>query len=313
MIILCAGVTTPSQRAGKRITTVDGLDEDWEVNYLGNYHLLSILSPALRAQPADRDVRVILTTCSSYIGATMDLNNTVPGANNKQKRKQNSQLPQDMNKKPNMYATSKLALMIFAQSFQKHLDAYQRPDKQPNNARVLLVDPGFCRTPGTRRWLTGGSLWGLLAYLLTWPIWWLILKPPQLGAQNYLLASMEATLSCVGVRVTATMKAEANATEVNAQAGQSTADVTMIKECKERKILRSEVTNEAVGKELWEFSQSQIEAMEKEAAIRRAREKKEKEELEKREKEKEKERNRDDAREGNKAPAPGSRKSRKGK
>lgn len=311
MIILCAGVITPS-RIEKRVPTVDGLDEEWEVNYLANYHLLSILSPALRAQPGDRDVRVILSTCSNYIGATMDLSKTVPGANAKQKPNQNTQLPPDMNKKPNMYATSKLSLMIFAQSFQKHLDAYQRPDKQPNNARVLLVDPGYCRTPGTRRWLTGGSLWGLLAYLLTWPLWWLILKSPQQGAQNYLLASMEATLSCVGGRVTATMNAGAGADTTagaEAAAGHSTANVTLIKECKERDFLRSEITNEAAGKELWEFSQAQIEAMEKEAAIRRARERKEKEELEKMEKEK----NSGDSGQGSKAPAPGSRKSKKGK
>lgn len=283
------------------MATVDGLDEEWQVNYLANYHLLSILSPALRAQPGDRDVRVILSTCSSYIHASMDLSKTVPGAHTKSKTTTpNTQLPLNMNRKLNMYATSKLSLMIFAQSFQKHLDAYQRPDKHPNNARVLLVDPGYCRTPGTRRWLTGGSLWGLLAYLLTWPLWWLILKSPQRGAQNYLLAAMEATLSCVGGRVTATMNAGADtAAGSEAAAGISTANVTLIKECKERGFLRGEITNEATGKELWEFSQTQIEAMEKEAAIRRAREKKEK--------------SSGDGGDGNKTPTQGSRRSKKGK
>ncbi|KAK2766752.1 hypothetical protein FQN54_006066 [Arachnomyces sp. PD_36] len=304
MIILCAGVMTPSRV--KKLPTIDGLDEEWQVNYLANYHLLSILSPALRAQPGDRDVRIIISTCSSYIGATLNRNDTVPDPDQqeqKQKPKPTPQLPQVEQRQSSMYATSKLSLMIFAQSFQKHLDTYKRPDKQPNNARVLLVDPGFCRTPGTRRWLTGGSLWGLLAYLLTWPFWWLILKSPQQGAQNFLLAAMEAALGAVGGRVATSMSSGAtDAKEVGTAVG----DVILLKECKERKFLRREVTDDRAGKELWEFSQTQIEAVETEAAIRRTREKKEKEEVEKSEKEAAK-------KQGGKTRTPGSRRDRKGK
>ena len=329
MIVLCAGVMTPTW-AEKKATTMDGLDEEWQVNYLSNYHLLSILSPALRAQPADRDVRVILSTCSSYIGAKMDLSGTVPSLNDKtnaRKKTQQSNSPilNNEKKKDNMYATSKLSLMIFAQSFQKHLDAYKRPDKQPNNTRVLIVDPGICRTPGTRRWLTGGSLWGLLFYLISWPFWWLVLKSPQQGAQNYLWATMEAALSCVGGRVTATMAANGVGGE-GLDVGVGADHVTLIKEVKERTFLRSEITDEATGKKLWEFSQTQIEAMEKDAAIKRAQAKKETEELEKKDKEKEMEKttekqgaNASGASDKAKTSqetggkAPGSRRSRKGK
>ena len=238
MIILCANVMTPAFGISK--TTADGLEEEWAVNYMANFHLLSILSPAIRAQPPDRDVRILFSTCNSYIGATMDLTET------ESKTKSGSK----------SFARSKLALMTFVISFQKHLDAYTRPDKQPNQARAFIIDPGFSRTPGTRRWLTGGSLLGLLLYLLTWPVWWLILKSPDQGAQSYLLATMEA--------------------EFGRGAGGK-----MIKECSEMQILRTDVKDEGVAKQLWEFSEKQIEQLEKEGAVKRALAKKETEAAEK--------------------------------
>jgi hypothetical protein len=58
MTILCANVMTPALGINK--TTVGGLEEEWAVNHLTNFHLLSILSPAIRAQPPDRDARIPL-------------------------------------------------------------------------------------------------------------------------------------------------------------------------------------------------------------------------------------------------------------
>ena len=234
MIVLCAAVMTP--KWGTYQCTADELEEEWGTNYLANFHLLSILSPAIRAQPPDRDVRVLFSTCNSYIGANLDLTGT-------QKESSSGQIS---------YGRSKLALMTFALAFQKHLDGYVRPDKQPNNARTFLVDPGQSRTPGTRRWLTGGSLWGLLAYLITWPLWWLVLKSPEQGAQSYLLAAMEG--------------------EFGRGSGGK-----MIKECREREFLRSEITDIEVAKKLWEFSETQIEHVEKEGAVKRALRKKKEE------------------------------------
>ncbi|KAG7005431.1 hypothetical protein G7Y79_00019g046110 [Physcia stellaris] len=234
MVILCADTITP--RFGKLDTTHDKLEVNWGINYLANFHLLSILSPALRAQPPDRDVRIIFGTCSSYIGGDL-------------KSLKDSHTPLSPGKE---YGTSKLAMMVFAQAFQKHLDNYQRPDKQPNNARVVLVDPGFSRTPGMRRWLTMGSLWGLLIYLLMWPLWWLVLKSPLQGAQTFLRAAMEAELGKgVGGR--------------------------LLKECREVDFMRPEVRDENVAKKLWNFSEKQIEALEKKGAVKRALAKKEEE------------------------------------
>lgn len=284
MLILCGNTVIPS--SVKRTPTVDGLDEEWQVNYLANFHLLSILSPALRAQPAHRDVRVVFTTCPSYIGARFDLkpasyvtpvssksNPANPAAGKNKKH------PTNNNKSnPSLFALSKLSLMIFAQAFQAHLNAYKRPDGQPPCTRVITVDPGFSRTPGTRRWLTGGSLWGLLFYLITWPVWWLILKSPQQGAQSILYAAMEARYG-------------------RSEGG------WMVKECREVDFSRNDIKDAEQAKVLWEFSEKQVEMKEKEGAVLRAYEKKEKEEGEKRQAE-----NKGAAKEQ----APGSRRSKKG-
>ena len=232
-IILCAATMTP--KFTPKSFTDDGVEVNWGINYLANFHLLSILSPALRAQPPDRDVRILVATCASYIGAQLDL---------KTINTKKSSLSGDA-----AHGTSKLALTIFAQSFQKHLDVYQRPDKQPNNARVLVVDPGRARTPGMRRWLSMGTLSGLLLYLIMWPVWWLILKSPEQGAQSFLHASMEEGFS-------------------RGLGGK------LVKECKERDYPRKEVKDEKIAEGLWKLSEEQVEALEKEGAIQRARQKK---------------------------------------
>lgn len=239
-IILCAGVAAPTSA---RQDTLDGIDEEWQVNYLSNFHLLSILSPALRVQPAHRDVRVIFTTCSGYIGSKFELDSV---------KRQPKGLKSKSTKPKGIYGLSKFSLMSFAHSFQRHLNAYKRPDGLPPCTRVLIVDPGHSRTPGTRRWLTGGSLWGLLLYLITWPFWWLFLKSPHQGAQSILFAAMEESY------------------------GRGTGG-WLIKECREMDYARTDIQDEDLGKRLWEFSEKQIEEAEKEGAVKRALEKKEKE------------------------------------
>jgi NAD(P)-dependent dehydrogenase (short-subunit alcohol dehydrogenase family) len=232
MIILCADTMTPHW--GRKKVTEDGIEQEWMVNYLSAFHLLSILSPAIRAQPPDRDVRILFSTCSSYIGGQLDLKTT------ERKTESGSE----------SYARSKLAVMTFVYAFQKHLDAYVRPDKMPNNARTFIIDPGYTKTPGTRRWLTMGSLIGLVIYLLTYPIWWLVLKSPLQGAQSYLLAAMEGEYARV-------------------PGGK------LIKECREYDLLRPEVKDEELSQKLWEHSEKQIERLEKQGAVKRALAKKE--------------------------------------
>ncbi|KAG9500841.1 hypothetical protein J7337_006522 [Fusarium musae] len=246
MIILCAATMTPP--GGKRRETEEGIEETWMVNFLANFHLLGILSPALRAQPIDRDVRVIIPTCSSYIGSPslkepVSTANWSPGT---------------------AYARSKLAMNVFGQAFQKHLDAYERPDKAPNNTRVVFVDPGLARTPSTRRWLTRGSLWGLAIYLAGYLVPWFLLKSPHMAAQSILYTAMDNDFA-------------------RGPGGK------LIKECMEVDFARKEVKDEEVAKKLWQESDALIEKVEKIQAKKRAAKKAadEKNAKEKTEKEKE--------------------------
>lgn len=247
MIILCANTMTPS--GAKATMTEDGLESAWGLNYVANFHLLSILSPALRAQPPDRDVRIIFGTCAAYLGGQL------PDFDGKAKAKKGAESGQNSFTPTNVYATSKLALMTFAVAFQKHLSTYARPDKKPMNARVIMVDPGWTRTPGMRRFLTFGSLWGLALYLITYPFWWLVLKSPDQGAQTFLYAAMEA------------------------QYGRGDGSY-FLKECRKVSWTRKEIDDEVLQKKLWESSSKTIEVLEKEGAKRRAIEKKEREKAE---------------------------------
>ncbi|KAF1840904.1 oxidoreductase-like protein [Cucurbitaria berberidis CBS 394.84] len=247
MIVLCANTMTPP--GGKATMTEDGLEATWGLNYLANFHLLSILSPALRAQPPDRDVRIIIGTCAAYVGGKLPNLDSKSSATKSKKDAKTE--PEQIGFTPAaVYATSKLALMTFAVAFQKHLSNYARPDKQPMNARVIIVDPGWTRTPGMRRFLTFGSLWGLALYLITWPLWWLVLKSGDQGAQTFLYAAMEA------------------------QWGRGEGGY-FLKECTRFKWTRKEIDDEVLQKKLWESSGKTIEVLEKESAKRRAVEKKE--------------------------------------
>lgn len=259
MVVLCANTITPS--GGKLDSTSEGVELNWQINYLANFHLLSILSPALRAQPPDRDVRVIFGTCSSYSSGDL-LHITQPAQPRPGSKPAKSQ-PKKAAREPtqfspgNAYATSKLALATFALAFQKHLSSYARPDKSPMNTKVLLADPGFCRTPGTRRWLTWGSLFGLFLYLIMYPFWWLVLKSPQMGAQSFLHAAMAEEY-------------------LRGEGG------WMIKEVQKRQFSRDEVSDEVAQKQLWEYSEQMVQEAEKRGAEQRAatkrHEKEEKEE-----------------------------------
>ena len=217
-VILCADVTTPYWGTGK--ITQDGVEEEWMVNYLSTFHLLSILSPAIRAQPPDRDVRILFSTCHSYDRGEPDLTGT----------------EQPTRSGRNSSARSRRAVLKFAASFQKHLESYRRPDKQPMNAHTFVVDPGFTRTPGMRRLLTGGSLFGIVVYLLTWPLWWLVLKSPDNGAQSYLQAAMTDDITNVS-------------------------GVKFLKECRVTTLRKQE--NEAAEQTVWHFSEAQIERLER--------------------------------------------------
>ncbi|KXL44529.1 MAG: hypothetical protein FE78DRAFT_150062, partial [Acidomyces sp. 'richmondensis'] len=263
MVVLCAGTTAT---AGLETGDPDeGVERVWMVNYLANFHLLGLLSPALRAQPPDRDVRVLIATCASYLGG--DLLHISPPKEQQQAAASKTKKPNPPDPRPptmfspaNAYATSKLALTTFAAAYQKHLVATPRPDSFPPRPRVIVVDPGWCRTPGMRRWLTRGSLWGLAGYVVTWPVWWLVLKSAGRGAEGFLFAGMEERFGRV------------------VESGASV-EMRFVKECKERRVGREEVVgNEGVQGDLWKWSEGMIVEAEKRGVEGRKRRKMEEEE-----------------------------------
>ncbi|CAK7204747.1 hypothetical protein SEUCBS139899_007507 [Sporothrix eucalyptigena] len=297
MVILCAAVAGEAQkdpRTGKAltpargVTTADGIERAWMVNYLANFHLLAMLSPALRSQPFDRDVRIIVSTCSSYIGSppliAAPSDAPAPKASKKNSKKPSSSSSTNPDgigipdwTPARAYARSKLALMVFARSFQKHLDAHKRPDNLPGNVRVLLVDPGLSRTPGFRHWLTGGSLlWLILGYVLLYPFWWLFIKSADDGAQSILYAAMNGELR--------RMRDFGNAGDpLTSEVENDPLKHKLIKECRLVDSARRDVEDEAVAKALWQDSDVLVEETEKRAAEKRQRDKETNEEAQKEE------------------------------
>ncbi|KAK9433156.1 hypothetical protein V1505DRAFT_363369 [Lipomyces doorenjongii] len=233
MVICCAGLLQPPFK--QRMLTADGIEAHWGINYVGHYHLLTLLSPSFRVQPPDRDVRIILSGCSTYVLADFDITDS---------EFKNRGYPSS---KPwRSFGSAKLALLIFLRQFQRRLDEYKRPDGNANNVRVFIANPGFVRTASSRNFISLGSLWGLLVYLIMWPIWWLVLKSPVQGAQTILHVAMSP--ECAH--------------------GQGE---KVYNECREvtRKSPRKEVEDEELGKKLWDITAKQIEESERRGAAQR--------------------------------------------
>ncbi|CAK9435843.1 uncharacterized protein LODBEIA_P05020 [Lodderomyces beijingensis] len=171
-VICCAAESIP--RNSQRQITVDGVEKQIGINYLGHFHLLTLLEPSLKVQPPDRDVRVLIATCSSQNLGDVDLEDLLW---------ENKRYPVSQPWK--LYGSSKLLLGLFAKHYQKILMAHERKDQAPCNVRINMVNPGIVRSPSTRRFISMGSLWGLLLYVLMFPIWWILLKSCSQGAQTF--------------------------------------------------------------------------------------------------------------------------------
>jgi NAD(P)-dependent dehydrogenase (short-subunit alcohol dehydrogenase family) len=248
LVVLCADEMTPP--GSKLAKSKDGEERMTAVNYLANFHLLSILSPALKAQPKDRDVRVIMGVCASYMAGELG---DLAGSDEEQPKGKKGKHPVSISTPPTVgkvYGSTKLAVLAFCAALQKHLSSTGKPVAFPPNQRVICVDPGWTRTAGMLRYLTRGSLWGLLFYIVTYPLWWLVLKSATQGAQSFLYAAMNGQFF-----------------------GEEDPQLILIKECKVARIMRDEVRDEKTQKNLWEATEKRIEVLEKDSAIKRSKEK----------------------------------------
>ena len=106
-------------------------------------------------------------------------------------------------------------------------------------------------------------------YIALWPLWWLLLKSAEGGAESILTALQDGGLSA-GLVSSEAMDAESKMGVSTKSLG--VGDVKMIRECVEVRIERREVFDDEVGRELWGFSERQIIALEREGVGRRRRE-----------------------------------------
>ena len=232
MVICCAATFAPPYTP--RSLTLDGVERHYGINYLAHYHLLTILAPALRAQPPDRDVRVVLMTCGWSAAADFDVHDM----------EFKSRL-YPVSRTWRVYGATKLSIAIFARKLQATFDAYERKDRSPNNVRIFCADPGFARSPSTRRLISLGTVWGLLFYIIMWPIWWLFLKSGWRAAQTPLYVALSP------------------------ECGQGSGG-KYFRDCSaQTKFSRAEIEDDALGEEMWNATAEHIKQVEKAAAAQK--------------------------------------------
>lgn len=230
-VVCCAGEALPM---GRRQASVDGAERQIAVNYLAHYHLLTLLKPLLTAQPPDRDVRVVVVTCSLQAMAAVSADDVLW-----ERRVYPAAKPWVV------YGTLKLLLGLFGRLFQRRLAAYERKDRAPCNVRLSIVNPGLMRTPSTRRVLTAGTVWGLVVWVLLYPVWWLFFKDAVQGSQSVLFALFAPVLG--------------------AQDGGN-----LIQECQiVTDPARSEYNNEELQEALFDATAKEIDALERALAVER--------------------------------------------
>lgn len=164
-----------------RKSSMDGLELQMAVNNVGIFHLLNLLQPSFKAQPPDRDVRIIVTTC--WLQALGDINVEDP-------------LWQNVKYKSALkfFASSKLQMSLTMLELQRRL--LQRKTKEKDvevsgkNVKVILVQPGAMRSPSLRRLISNGSVLLLIGLycILLYPFLWLFIKSGSRGAQSIFYA-----------------------------------------------------------------------------------------------------------------------------
>ncbi|QSL65650.1 hypothetical protein MERGE_002963 [Pneumocystis wakefieldiae] len=132
----------------------------------------------------------------------------------------------------------------FITSLEIRISNYKRPDEFPNNVRCYVVDPGFVRSHMTLRFLSFGSLWGLLLYIIMWPLWYIVLKSCKQGAQSLLYCIMSSECG-------------------TGQGGK------LIVKCSMRDISTKKYINSDISSNLWKITETYIMDVEKKEAIKR--------------------------------------------
>lgn len=167
----------------KRRSSPDGLELQMATNFAGIVHLLDLLKPSFKAQPPDRDVRIILATC--WLQVMGDINIEDP-------------LWQNVNYKSALkfFASSKLQLGLCMAELQRRLNkeikehSTNGEERTGKNVTVSLVQPGTMRSQSLRRVISNGSVFLLVTLycIILYPFLWLLTKSGSRAAQTVMFA-----------------------------------------------------------------------------------------------------------------------------
>ncbi|CDO93654.1 unnamed protein product [Kluyveromyces dobzhanskii CBS 2104] len=230
----------------QRKSSVDGIEIQMATNYAGVFHLLHLLRPSFKAQPPDRDVRIIVTTC--FLQATGKCNTEDP-----------LWLNVPFKSSREFFSSSKLQLSLAMLHLQHLLvsesEKNAKDGRSGKNVAVTIVQPGLMRSPSLRRVVSNGSVFMLLVVycVLLYPILWLFTKSGYRGAQTIIHSITTPELE------------ELNRTDD---------EVKYIVNCTAVKFSRKEFEDKELQKRLYENTVKQIESVEKKMAIQRNRSKK---------------------------------------
>lgn len=231
-----------------RRSSVDGLELQVATNFAGVFHLLDLLQASFKAQPPDRGVRIIITTCWLQ---------SLGGVNSKDPLWQAEKFDSALK----FFASSKLQLSLTMLELQRRItseiqkqqkDGVQRTGK---NVTVTLVQPGTMRSNSLRRVISNGSVFVLVFFycIILYPFLYLLTKSGRRGAQSILYALMTPELE-----------------EVNLKDDQ----VKYISDCSIVKLPRKEFHDAELQKKLYDNTQRDILELEKKMAVKRNQTKK---------------------------------------
>lgn len=230
----------------KRRSSADGVEIQMATNFVGVFHFLDLLKPSFKAQPPDRDVRIIVTTCMLQAVGKVSIEDPL-------------WLDKKYKSSLEFFGSSKLQLSLCMLELQRRLlDDIQKQSKDGRsgkNVSVTLVQPGIMRSASLRRVISNGSviMLVLLYCVLLYPFLWLLTKNGNRGAQSVLYSLMTPELE-----------------EINLKGG----GVKYIVNCSMKKFSRKEFADEELQKKLYDATSEQITKLERKMATKRSIKKK---------------------------------------
>ncbi|SCV05268.1 LANO_0H03752g1_1 [Lachancea nothofagi CBS 11611] len=182
-VVAMAGDLEPAWKSVRK-TSADGLELQIATNFAGTFHLLDLLKPSFKAQPPDRDVRIIVTTCMLQALGEVKIDDPL-------------WKDAQYNRPLKFFGSSKLQLSLCMLELQRRLLTKDEKDERSGkNVTVALVQPGIMRSTSLRRLLSNGSVLALIFIYTTllYPLLWLLTKSGNRGAQSVLYALMSPEL-----------------------------------------------------------------------------------------------------------------------